>query len=69
MVGAALPRPSSATAEMIGALKSIPVLTASAPMSSTTASIWAVATRGGKGYMSVTPTVLWVVVATIAVVP
>ncbi len=59
----------SATASMIGFEKSIPVLAASTPMSSATASSWAVMKSAGSSWMARTPTVLWAVRATIADIP
>src|SRR5712691_7905539 len=60
---------AAATASMISALASIPVLAACTPMSSTTASIWARITRIGTSWISETVTVFWAVTAVIADVP
>ena len=59
----------SATASMIWALKSIPVLAASTPMSSKIASSWARAKAGGASCTAVTEVVFWAVRATIALMP
>ena len=50
-------------------MASIPTLTASAPMSASTARTWARMIRGGTGWIALTPTVLCAVTAVIAVVP
>ena len=54
---------------MSGAENSIPVLAASTPMSSKTASSCAVTNSGGNSWMAVTPTVFCAVKATIALIP
>ena len=54
---------------MMSVLESIPVLAASTPRSSTTASIWARTMPTGISWMSVTVTVFWAVMAVIAEVP
>ena len=48
---------------------SIPILTASTPMSLATARTWAMIISGGIGWTAVTPTVFWAVIAVIAVMP
>ena len=48
---------------------SIPILTASTPMSETTASTWATMISGGTGITRSTATVFCAVIAVIAVVP
>ena len=47
----------------------MPILTASTPMSCTTASIWALSISGGMPWMPVTPQVFWAVMAVMAVMP
>src|SRR3977135_1092228 len=47
----------------------MPTLTASAPMSSSTARTWARMISGGTAWIALTPTVFWAVIAVIAVVP
>ncbi len=60
---------ASATASISGAENSMPVLAASAPMSSSTASICARAKAGGTSWMAVTPRVFCAVSATMADMP
>src|SRR4030095_9134968 len=56
-IGARSPAPSrSATAPMIGAVDSIPILIASAPKSLRTASSWRATNSGGRLWTPVTPT-------------
>ena len=62
-------RSRSATVAMIGALDSMPVLAASTPMSSTTASICAAMTSVGISCTARTPTVFWAVIAVSALAP
>ncbi len=62
-------RAKSATASMMRALKSMPVLAASTPMSSKTASSCARAKAGGASCTAVTEVVFWAVSATIALMP
>ena len=59
----------SATTSMIGAENSMPVLAASTPMSSSTASSWARMKWPGSSWIARTPTVLWAVRATRADIP
>ena len=58
-----------ATASMMAELDSIPVLTASAPMSDMTAFIWDSTRDTGSSSTSVTPTVFWAVIAVRTEVP
>src|SRR5215211_3471013 len=60
---------ASTTTAIVTASPSIPVLTASIPMSSATARICAMTMSGGTGWIESTPTVLWAVSAVIAVIP
>ena len=48
---------------------SIPIFTASTPMSSTTARTCSITASGGSGYTALTPSVFWAVIAVIAVIP
>ncbi len=50
-------------------MPSIPILTASTPMSWATALTCATITSGGTACTAVTPTVFWAVIAVIAVIP
>ena len=59
----------SATQRMISLLESIPVLTASAPMSVTMASIWASIISVGVSSTELTPRVFWAVMVVMAQVP
>ena len=54
---------------MIRRLESIPVLTASAPMSLITESICRATNSGGMAYTPSTPTVFWAVSAVMALMP
>ena len=56
-------RTRSATAWMIAAVESIPVLTASAPMSPRTASSWRATNSGGRFTTPWTPIEFWAVMA------
>ena len=60
---------ASATASIVARSPSIPILTASTPMSSATARTWAMMISGGIGWMAVTPMVFCAVIAVIAVMP
>ena len=69
-IGASPTRSSaSTTASIVASSPSIPILTASTPMSSATARTWATIVSGGTGVTSSTPTVFCAVSAVIAVVP
>ncbi len=57
------------TACTVSAVPSIPIFTASTPMSSATARTWATMKSPGTGWMPVTATVFWAVSAAIAVIP
>ena len=61
-------RPSS-TASIVRSSASIPTLTASTPMSETTARTWATIISGSTAATISTPSVFWAVSAVIAVVP
>ena len=54
---------------MMAELDSIPVLTASVPMSDMTAFIWDSTSDTGSSSTSVTPTVFWAVIAVRTEVP
>ena len=56
-------RSRPATASTIAVLKSIPVFTASDPMSESTASICATTISTGTPWIAVTPSVFWAVIA------
>ncbi len=58
-----------ATAATVSALPSIPILTASMPMSEATARTWATIMSGGTLWTAVTPTVFCAVIAVTAVMP
>jgi len=58
---------TSATASMMPALASMPILIASAPMSSSTTRIWSATKPGGTGWVPNTPRVFCAVRAVIAV--
>src|SRR5580704_5859958 len=58
-----------ATASIVARSPSIPILTASTPMSSWTARTWAKMISGGIAWTAVTPTVFCAVIAVIAVIP
>ena len=60
---------ASTTASIVGVSPSIPILTASTPMSSATARTWATMTSGAIAWTAVTPTVFCAVIAVIAVMP
>ena len=60
---------ASATARTISALPSMPVFTASAPMSPSTASIWARTSAGGSTWTAETATVFCAVIAVTAEAP
>ena len=60
---------AAATASTIAALASMPVLTASQPMSETTASICGVTRSAGTTWTPATPSVFWAVTAVMAEVP
>ena len=60
---------AAATASIVVSSPSIPTLTASTPMSSTTALTWATMISGGIGAIASTPVVFWAVIAVIAQVP
>ena len=60
---------ASATASIVGLSPSIPILTASTPMSSATARTWARMISGGIAWTAMTPTVFCAVIAVIAVMP
>ena len=62
-------RTFAATTRMISELAIMPVLTASTPMSVTTASIWAATISGGISWTAVTPRVFWAVIAVSADMP
>ncbi len=62
-------RSRSATARTIPALASMPILTASAPMSSRTASICAATISAGTSWTARTSRVFWAVSAVIALMP
>ncbi len=62
-------RTPAATVAMIGALESIPVLAASAPMSPSTASSCAAMTSTGISWTAVTPTVFCAVIAVSTLLP
>ncbi len=47
----------------------MPILTASAPMSESTASIWAATKSTGTAWMALTPRVFWAVRAVITLMP
>src|SRR5688572_5095153 len=57
------------TARTVSAVPSMPIFTASTPMSSATALTWATMKSPGTGWMPVTATVFWAVSATMAVMP
>jgi cyanate permease len=54
---------------IVASSPSIPIFTASMPMSPATALTWATMISGGIGWTAVTPTVFWAVIAVIAVIP
>ena len=54
---------------MLATVPSMPILTASTPMSSATARTWATMTSGETASTALTPTVFWAVMAVIAVMP
>ena len=58
-----------ATASIVTRSPSIPILTASTPMSLATARTWATMISGGIAWIAVTPSVFWAVIAVIAVIP
>ena len=58
----------SATCMAVKALPIIPIFTESTPISPTTASIWASTISAGTGWVAVTPSVFWAVIAVIAVI-
>ena len=62
-------RTFAATTRMISEFEIMPVFTASAPMSVTTASIWAATISGGISWTAVTPSVFWAVIAVSADIP
>ena len=66
---AAARRARPATAPIVSTVPSIPILTASTPMSAATARTCATMTSGGIVWTAVTPTVFWAVIAVIAVIP
>ena len=59
----------AATAWMVATVPSMPILTASTPMSSVTALTWATMTSGEIACTALTPRVFWAVIAVIAVMP
>ncbi len=58
-----------ATASIVATDPSMPILTASTPMSCATARTWARIISGSIACTPVTPTVFWAVIAVIAVIP
>ena len=60
---------AAATACTTGASCSMPIFTASTPMSSATASICCASSSGGSAWIARTPTVFCTVMAVIAVMP
>jgi hypothetical protein len=58
-----------ATVRTISGACSMPILTACAPMSPSTASICAARNSGGAAWMAVTPRVFWAVSAVMALMP
>ena len=60
---------AEATHSIIELLANIPVFTASAPISVSTASIWARMTSVGTSWMADTPVVFWAVMAVMVEVP
>ena len=60
---------AATTASIVSTVPSIPILTASTPMSEATARTWAMMMSGGMAWTAVTPTVFWAVIAVIAVMP
>ena len=57
------------TASIVATVPSIPIFTASTPMSSATWRTCSTITSGGIGCTALTPTVFWAVIAVIAVMP
>ena len=62
-------RSPSATVRISSGEKSMPILTASVPMSESTASIWAATKSTGTAWMAVTPRVFWAVRAVMTLMP
>ncbi|MNR53043.1 hypothetical protein D3C85_1729890 [compost metagenome] len=60
---------ASATTRTVSGEASMPIFTASTPMSCTTASIWALSISAGMAWMARTPQVFCAVMAAMAVMP